>query len=178
MSYNHTVGAVPSRIRDEKTSQPRPEFLTYRTPMPLIMNRDDWHYSEAPLVDVKEVQLCVDDGHCIGLCLHYKDFSMAVGQFREDKDTSQIYHGPRFIQLVRIGSEHKFNINLLGDEKVMPNESEFLAMAGCIVWWYGKGVPIRDYVAIVRSYSTLQPFLRSIARSTVIFPSLFRFSFW
>lgn len=138
VSRNHIVGAIPPYVKDEQASNVEPDFPNYRTPVPGPRIRD-WHYSDAPLAGVKEIQLCLDGVHCIGLRLQYEDYSATVGEFRSDKDTSQYFQEPRFIALTQEQDYFKVRITFSGEQRTNSRENEFQEMKGVIAWWYGKG---------------------------------------
>ena len=84
---NFTVGAFPQRTKEDNTSVSEPILPQYQLDRPIYGRSSfDWYYSDAPLRSVVQVQLCRDQGFCIGLLLHYAGSApLAVGQFRFDK---------------------------------------------------------------------------------------------
>lgn len=122
---------------DDANIEPPPAFPVYRTPVPGSWRRDLYH-SEASLEAVEEVRLCLDEKDCIGLFLQYEKHSTTVGQFREDKDTSQFVSKPRYIAISPVLGEEKFRIFFSNERPQGLDESTFQEMVGHIVWWYGR----------------------------------------
>jgi hypothetical protein len=132
---NYVLGAIPPLIADQDDHRAPPSFPIYRIPVPGLL-ADEWYYSEAPLMEVVGVQLCMDGQNCSGICLQYPNHRMALGQFRDDRDTSLYFHNPRFIALDCKENTSSVYITFSNGEHTAADNGKFQAMTGSIVWWY------------------------------------------
>ena len=86
---NWIVGAIADGGDKNKgvnaAKPPWPEYRSHR-PYGFVSNSLEWFYSEASLELVEQVQLCVDQGFCVGLRLQYEKFDKALGHYKLDKE--------------------------------------------------------------------------------------------
>ncbi|KAF1357804.1 hypothetical protein EJ07DRAFT_157494 [Lizonia empirigonia] len=138
------VGAQPQYHAASPNPLVPPNFPTYRTPFPgFVTYFYNMYYSEAPLEGLVKVQVCMDDGYCLGILLDYGSHSRTVGQYRYDRKISSAYE-PNCIGLIqeRHVSNPRIRLRIL-DEKSPQSETrdpDLRLMHGIIVWWYGKDI--------------------------------------
>jgi len=146
------IGAQPYSKWLSSNHEISPQFPVYRTPLPgFATYAYNMYYSEAPLEDLVSIQACMDNGYCLGILLHYGNYSKTVGQYRCDREISDLYE-PNCIGLLQVRHEGKPQIRLQVLDEISPQSEPadpILRLThGILVWWHSKDVSSVSIVPI------------------------------
>ena len=136
---NPVVGAIVDE-GDESNAVP-PRWPLYRCDRPYgIGGKVEWFYSEASLESVQRVQLCVDEGFCVGLRLEYEKFDKTLGHYRLDKE-SECFDEPQWGAFTgHRTSAGNWRVKIsFSRHKPQNTDWNIFQMTGIMCWWFGPG---------------------------------------
>lgn len=120
-----------------------PRWPLYRSPRPygFVTDKLQWFYSEASLESVERVQLCINEGFCIGLRLQYEKFDKTLGHYRLDRESMECFDNPQWGGF----TEHRDSAGnsrvkiLFSRHEPKNTDWNIFRMAGVMCWWFGPG---------------------------------------